>query len=52
VVFKDAAAEAAPFLQAVQPYLNGLNSSFLNMVRVIFRCLETVLTPVTVEREY
>ncbi|KIJ16392.1 hypothetical protein PAXINDRAFT_168520 [Paxillus involutus ATCC 200175] len=31
VVFKDAAAEAAPFLQAVQPYLNGLNSSFLNM---------------------
>ncbi|KIK82243.1 hypothetical protein PAXRUDRAFT_14829 [Paxillus rubicundulus Ve08.2h10] len=31
VVFKDTAADAAPFLQAVQPYLNGLNSSFLNM---------------------
>ncbi|KIJ16393.1 hypothetical protein PAXINDRAFT_168524 [Paxillus involutus ATCC 200175] len=30
-VFKDVAVEAAPFLQAVQPYLNGLNSSFLNM---------------------
>ncbi|KIJ63581.1 hypothetical protein HYDPIDRAFT_113050 [Hydnomerulius pinastri MD-312] len=31
VIFKDAAAEAAPFLQAVEPYLGGLNSSFLNI---------------------
>ncbi|KIJ09353.1 hypothetical protein PAXINDRAFT_17548 [Paxillus involutus ATCC 200175] len=31
VVFKDAAANASPFLQAFQPYLNGLNGSFLNM---------------------
>ncbi|KAI6096174.1 phosphoglycerate mutase-like protein [Pisolithus croceorrhizus] len=31
VVFKDLTATAAPFLQAVTPYLNGLNNSFLNM---------------------
>ncbi|KAG9307975.1 phosphoglycerate mutase-like protein [Chiua virens] len=31
VIFKDAAAQAAPFLQAVQPYLNGMNNSFLNV---------------------
>ncbi|KAF8558542.1 phosphoglycerate mutase-like protein [Imleria badia] len=31
VIFGDAAAQAAPFLQAVQPYLNGMNNSFLNM---------------------
>ncbi|KAF9224866.1 phosphoglycerate mutase-like protein [Gyrodon lividus] len=31
VVFRNAAAEAAPFLQAVEPYLNGMNSSFLNI---------------------
>jgi hypothetical protein len=31
VVFQDAAVEAAPFLQAVTPYLGGLNNSFLNM---------------------
>jgi hypothetical protein len=31
VIFKDAAAQAAPFLQAVQPYLNGMNNSFLNI---------------------
>jgi len=31
VVFKDAAAQAAPFLQAVQPYLNGINNSFYNI---------------------
>ncbi|KAH0831203.1 phosphoglycerate mutase-like protein [Lanmaoa asiatica] len=32
VVFANAAAQAAPFLQAVRPYLNGMNNSFLNMV--------------------
>ncbi|KIJ08400.1 hypothetical protein PAXINDRAFT_18466 [Paxillus involutus ATCC 200175] len=32
MVFKDAAADASPFLQAFQPYLNGLNGSFLNMI--------------------
>ncbi|KAI6038589.1 phosphoglycerate mutase-like protein [Pisolithus marmoratus] len=31
VVFKDLTTAAAPFLQAVTPYLNGLNNSFLNM---------------------
>jgi hypothetical protein len=31
VVFKNVAAQAAPFLEAVQPYLNGMNNSFLNM---------------------
>ncbi|KAL4072196.1 histidine phosphatase superfamily [Scleroderma yunnanense] len=31
VVFKDLTATAAPFLQAVTPYLNGMNNSFLNM---------------------
>lgn len=31
VVFKDLTATAAPFLEAVTPYLNGLNNSFLNM---------------------
>jgi len=31
VVFNDTAVQAAPFLQAVEPYLNGLNSSFLNI---------------------
>ncbi|KAN0094653.1 Histidine phosphatase superfamily [Tylopilus felleus] len=31
VIFEDAAAQAAPFLEAVQPYINGMNNSFLNM---------------------
>ncbi|KAF9238933.1 phosphoglycerate mutase-like protein [Melanogaster broomeanus] len=31
VQFKDYAVQAAPFLQAVTPYLGGLNNSFLNM---------------------
>ncbi|KAG8221298.1 phosphoglycerate mutase-like protein [Butyriboletus roseoflavus] len=31
-VFSDAATQAAPFLQAVQPYLNGMNGSFLNII--------------------
>lgn len=31
-VFKGLATQAAPFLQAVGPYLNGVNSSFLNIV--------------------
>ncbi|KAI9571985.1 phosphoglycerate mutase-like protein [Boletus coccyginus] len=31
VVFQNAAVQAAPFLQAVQPWLNGMNNSFLNM---------------------
>jgi hypothetical protein len=52
MVFKDAAADASPFLQAFQPYLNGLNGSFLNMVRDMFGCFEAVLTLVTVEHEY
>ncbi|KAH7882999.1 phosphoglycerate mutase-like protein [Phlebopus sp. FC_14] len=34
VVFKDTATEAAPFLEAVTPYLGGLNNSFLNMVGI------------------
>ena len=35
VVFKDLSAAAVPFLQAVTPYLNGMNNSFLNMVRLV-----------------
>ncbi|KIM62829.1 hypothetical protein SCLCIDRAFT_1214616 [Scleroderma citrinum Foug A] len=31
VVFKDLTVTSAPFLQAVTPYLNGMNNSFLNM---------------------
>lgn len=33
--FKAISASAAPFLQAVTPYLNGMNNSFLNMVRCL-----------------
>ncbi|KAG9307974.1 phosphoglycerate mutase-like protein [Chiua virens] len=29
---KDVASQAAPFLQAVQPYLNGMDTDFLNMI--------------------
>jgi len=31
VQYSDIAVTAAPFLQAVQPYLNGMNNSFVNM---------------------
>ncbi|KAG6326066.1 hypothetical protein ID866_13023 [Astraeus odoratus] len=31
VAFQNLTVQAAPFLQAVEPYLNGMNSSFLNM---------------------
>ncbi|KAG9315507.1 phosphoglycerate mutase-like protein [Chiua virens] len=31
-VFENLTAQAAPFLQAVQPYLNGVNGSFLNII--------------------
>jgi len=30
-VYQNGAIQAAPFLQAVKPFLNGLNNSFLNM---------------------
>ncbi|KAG8216069.1 phosphoglycerate mutase-like protein [Butyriboletus roseoflavus] len=32
VIFQDAAVQAAPFLQAVQPYINGMNGSFYNII--------------------
>ncbi|KAF8128671.1 phosphoglycerate mutase-like protein [Boletus edulis] len=31
VIFKNVAAQAAPFLDAVKPYINGMNNSFLNI---------------------
>lgn len=55
VVFKDTAAQAAPFLQAVEPYLNGMNNSFLNMVCITsLPLLEVILIDMsfTVEREH
>jgi len=37
-------AEAAPFLKAVQPWLNGMNNTYLNMVRSVHSCADCVLT--------
>lgn len=48
---KDMAVQAAPFLQAVTPYLNGLNNSIYNIVCGLHSCADNILTWSLVERK-